>query len=383
MFRSLAVGLMCLLLLQVLSAAEMPATAATQMTTEEHLAKPGWWPRKGDASRSDYVGATVCAECHSGLVNTQQQHAMAHSASRVAAATDAMQGLHFAIGPAQYSISTEDKSLVYKVQFNTQSFSASLEWIFGSGRHGQTFLYRRNGELWETHITTFKDFGADITPGESTAIPISLTEALGRWIPVEELSQCFGCHATAAMTGGKFNAESAMPGISCEGCHGPGAAHVALAHAGMGTNPGMAFNPARLAPPSSLDFCGSCHRTWWDVFQMRDPGIKVVRFPAYRLEQSRCWGNGDARITCVACHNPHKPLATEVSEYDKKCLSCHVESAAMKPSAGHPGAGCPVKTSNCVSCHMPKYEMPQAHSHFTDHRIRVVRDPGKIPDRWD
>ena len=45
-------------------------------------------------------------------------------------------------------------------------------------------------------------------------------------------TQCFGCHATAAVTGGKLNPASAMPGISCEGCHGPGAAHVALAHAG-------------------------------------------------------------------------------------------------------------------------------------------------------
>ena len=383
MVRFLAVGLICIFLQQVLAIAEMPATAVTQMTTEEHLAKPGWWPRKGDASRSDYVGAAICAECHSALVSSQQQHAMAHSSSRVTNTADVTQAVHFANGPAQYSIITEGKILVYKVQFSGQSFSAPLEWIFGSGRHGQTSLYRRNGELWETHITTFKDFGPDITPGESTALPTSLTEALGRWIPAKELPQCFGCHTTAAITQNELNTESAIPGISCEGCHGPGAAHVALAHAGMGTNPGMTFNPARLAPSSSLDFCGSCHRTWWDVFQMRDPGIKVIRFPAYRLEQSRCWGNGDARITCVACHNPHTPLATKVSEYDQKCLSCHVGSAAIKPSADHPGAACPVKTSNCASCHMPKYEMPQAHSRFTDHRIRIVRDPGSIPTQWE
>lgn len=308
---------------------------------------------------------------------------MAHTSSRVTNAADVTQAVHFTNGPARYSIITEGKILVYKVQFNGQSFSAPLEWIFGSGRHGQTSLYRRNGEFWETHITTFKDFGPDITPGESTAPPTSLTEALGRWIPAKELPQCFGCHTTAAMTKNELNTESVIPGISCEGCHGPGAAHVALAHSGMGTNPGMTFNPARLAPSSSVDFCGSCHRTWWDVFQMRDPGIKVIRFPAYRLEQSRCWGNGDARITCVACHNPHTPLATEISAYDQKCLSCHVGSAAIKRSADHPGAACPVKTSNCASCHMPKYEMPQAHSRFTDHRIRVVRDPGSIPTEWE
>src|ERR1043166_1257639 len=173
MVRFLAVGLICIFLQQVLAVAEMPATAVTQMTTEEHLAKPGWWPRKGDASRSDYVGAAICAECHSALVSSQQQHAMAHSSSRVTNTADVTQAVHFANGPAQYSIITEGKILVYKVQFSGQSFSAPLEWIFGSGRHGQTSLYRRNGELWETHITTFKDFGPDITPGESTALPTS------------------------------------------------------------------------------------------------------------------------------------------------------------------------------------------------------------------
>jgi hypothetical protein len=25
------------------------------------------------------------------------------------------------------------------------------------------------------------------------------------------------------------------------------------------------FNPARLSPVDSVDFCGSCHRTWADV----------------------------------------------------------------------------------------------------------------------
>lgn len=363
----------------------MPAAAVKQMTTDEHLAKPGWWPRKGDAPRSDYVGAAACAECHSTLVKSQQQHNMAHSASLLADGTRAIQPVDLTIGAAHYSIRTENKIPIYTVQFNGQSFSAPLEWVFGSGRHGQTFLYRRNGEWWETHITIFNGVGPGVTPGESQTPPASLLEAIGRQIPAQEAPQCFGCHATAALTGGKLNQASSMPGISCEECHGPGATHVALAHAGMGTNPGMIFNPSQLDPPSSLDFCGSCHRTWWDVYGMDNPGIKVVRFPAYRLEQSRCWGNGngDARITCAACHDPHKPLVTQLSDYDPKCLQCHVKSASMKTSADHPGPGCPVKSSNCASCHMPKYEVPQTHARFTDHRIRVVRNPGVVPTRWD
>ena len=360
----------------------MPATAATQMTTEEHLAQPGWWPRKANAPRDAYAGAGACAECHSELFNGQREHAMARSAVPVKKGTEVGPS-DLSIGPAQYSIRNENNTLIYTVRYHEQTFSAPLTWIFGSGHHGQTFVYYRGGKWSETHMSIFNRFGPGVTPGESNAIPESLVGALGRSIPNDELRLCFGCHATAAVTTDKFTPVSAMPGISCEGCHGPGTAHVALAHAGVSTNPGLIFNPANLDPASSVDFCGSCHRTWWDVEQLPTQGVRVVRFSAYRLEQSRCWGKGDARLTCAACHDPHKPLTREESGYDQKCFACHVQSAAMPRAEDHPGPACPVSTSKCTSCHMPKYLVPEMHSLFTDHRIRVVRNPGVAPSSWD
>jgi formate-dependent nitrite reductase cytochrome c552 subunit len=38
-----------------------------------------------------------------------------------------------------------------------------------------------------------------------------------------------------------------------------------------------------------------------------------------------------------------------------------------------------VSVGNCVSCHMPKYEVPQSHTIFTDHYIRVVRTGAGFP----
>jgi len=40
---------------------------------------------------------------------------------------------------------------------------------------------------------------------------------------------------------------------------------------------------------------------------------------------------------------------------------------------------CKVATSNCVTCHMPKYDLPQTHAVFTDHEIRVVREGALDP----
>jgi len=53
--------------------------------------------------------------------------------------------------------------------------------------------------------------------------------------------------------------------------------------------------------------------------------------------------------------------------------------ARAKTSADHPGPACPVGTTKCTSCHMPKIELPDFHHEFTDHRIRTVRKGDPFP----
>lgn len=352
---------------------QKPATIGDQFSSEEHLAKPGWWPRKGDAPRSAYVGSDTCAQCHSDLVKEQQQHAMAHTA--ISPAAEELPGgkISFDHGPFHYTLLRQNGAITYTVTGNGESFSAPIEWVFGSGARGQSFLFEHKGSFEEARISYFREFGIGITPDHPAAIPDSLESALGRPIPKEEEGPCFGCHTTAANVGNHLDTGHFMPGISCEGCHGPGGAHVGAIEAGT-SKPGTIFNPASLNPSTSVDFCGSCHRTWWDIEDLPYRGINNARFPAYRLEGSRCWGKGDARLTCIACHDPHQPLVKSLAAYDQKCLACHAGSSTQK-LADHPGAACPVASSNCASCHMPRYEIPKMHTAFTDHRIRIVRDP--------
>lgn len=371
--------LLCVFLLVSAAAAQVPATIGEQFTSEEHLAKPGWWPRKGNAPRSDYVGAEVCAQCHAALAAGQQKHAMAHTATPAAKAQIPGGKAAYDIGPFHYSLTKQDSNMTYAVTGKGETFSAPVLWVFGSGSRGQSFLFQHHGNFEEARISFFRNLGFGITPDHPSGIPDSMENALGREIPKEEAPACFGCHTTAANVSNHFDPEHSMPGISCEGCHGPGAAHVAAASAGVGGNPGMITNPRNLDPSTAVDFCGSCHRTWWDISQLPYRGVNNTRFPAYRLEGSRCWGKGDARLTCFACHDPHQPLVKDLAAYDGKCLSCHVTSASKK-LADHPGAACPVATKNCASCHMPKYEVPKMRNAFTDHRIRVVKDLTSFPD---
>jgi hypothetical protein len=116
-------------------------------------------------------------------------------------------------------------------------------------------------------------------------------------------------------------------------------------------------------------------------------GIATVRFQPYRLVASKCYDPDDVRISCLACHNPHKNLDTKPAAYDLKCLACHRSSsapsktthaavststtAAARVKAWAPA--CRVGKRLCVTCHMPKYSLPGAHFKFTDHRVRVAR----------
>jgi formate-dependent nitrite reductase cytochrome c552 subunit len=142
----------------------------------------------------------------------------------------------------------------------------------------------------------------------------------------------------------------------------------------------LIMNPAHLGPVDSVDFCGACHRTSVDVVLTGAKGIQTLRFPAYRLQRSRCWGKGDARITCIACHDPHLPLVTDVATYDRNCLNCHMRSAASTPMHLQRARACPVGQKNCVTCHMPKRDVQEMHGAFTDHRIAVYRPGAAFQD---
>jgi len=137
---------------------------------------------------------------------------------------------------------------------------------------------------------------------------------------------------------------------------------------------------AKLSPIDSVDFCGACHGTWWDLKLSGAKGVATVKSQPYRLESSKCWGKGDGRLTCIACHDPHQQLRVEPSSYDAVCLNGHVASTADKPTTNRPGAGCSVDTKNCVSSHMPTVYVPEMHYKFADHRIRIARPGDTYPE---
>jgi hypothetical protein len=295
--------------------------------------------------------------------------------------------LVFHSGSYEFQISAGGDGPIYCVSDGTNSLRQALAWAFGTGEVGQTYVFQREGNFYESRVSFYPGVqGLDLTLGHHAPPANDLAGAMGRVMASSETRLCFGCHTTASTTNARFDVTGLIPGVTCEACHGPGARHIdAMKQKQVKRGLQVILNPGKLGPVDSVDFCGACHRTAWDVALVGPVGIGNVRFQPYRLEKSRCWGKGDIRLTCIACHDPHQQLVRDPSAYDMQCLSCHSSSsgaggADAEASREHPGKACPISTSKCVTCHMAKYEIPGSHAQFTDHWIRIVREDAPYPD---
>jgi Cytochrome c3 len=359
-----------------------------ETTTEERLNSAGWWPTKPGTDANAYVGSAECSRCHAEeTAHTSTPMQRAAMRAKDAAVMNSALPLSLSSAPFQYALASGNAGIEYSVSKETQKLSRPLEWIMGAGELGQTFLYEIDDHWYESQLSYYVHAPKlDTTPGHSDDSTADLTAALGQRLSGEDAQRCFGCHTTRSMTTEGFSPLLAVPGLGCEACHGPGREHVdmmgkAKSSAGNGgqTDGAAIFNPAKLSPVDSVDFCGSCHRTWADVAFSKGTGTTIVRFQPYRLELSKCWGkNGDERLTCVACHDPHEPLDRDLGSYDRKCLQCHTKGASEHPSS-RVAKVCPKATQQCVTCHMPKVEVANMHGEFTDHDIRIARAGEAFP----
>ena len=353
------------------------------LTTREHLRREQWWPTKQFTDQSQFAGSRACAECHAKIVREQSDTQMA--LTMTPAADSRILATHtgniFALGSYHYAVEKAPGGFKLKVSDGAAARTEPLDWAFGSGWLAQSYVWWQNGQLIESRFNYFSGLSAfGRTPARLRGNPISLDMAEGRPMADFEARNCLACHSTALTTAEPLTAIQFHPGVSCEACHGPGREHIAAIKSSISSKLNI-VNPARLNPVKAVDFCGACHGTPKDVELGGTIGKLTVRFPAYRLEMSRCWGTGgDARLTCFACHDPHRPLVRDDAAYDVACLRCHANGAGANTDEHATHAACPVARSRCSSCHMQKIQVDDIHHLVTDHDIRIVKANAPFPD---
>jgi hypothetical protein len=298
-----------------------------------------------------------CARCHPAEAKPHPATSMARAMQHPADSAVLEGHPVLAVKKEQYSYHIEKN--LYTVSDGAASLTFPILWSFGLGDAGQTYVFEKDGTPYESRVSFFRAIdGLDWTLGATNTSPSNLMEAAGRTISHPEAVRCFGCHSTKTAT-------SIEPGIQCERCHGSAEAHLATLKPMKKLGQGGAEEIST--------FCGQCHRTWAEIAGQGLLGVGNVRFQPYRLTNSKCFDVDDKRISCLGCHNPHQELNRKDADYDAKCQACH---AGGKPAA----KACTVAKTNCVSCHMPKIEMPGSHYRFTDHQIRIAKSNDPYPN---
>ena len=262
------------------------------------------------------------------------------------------------------------------------SITYHVDYALGSGTHASGYVIKIADHLFQSPVAYYSRRSAyGLAPGYENKPDPDFTR------PVAE--GCVFCHSGSFdAVEGSINKYGSVPfpqlPIGCDRCHGSPAAH--LAHPKMGN----IVNPAKLEPVARDSVCEQCHLI--GVARILNPGKRFTDFkPGSPLEDtftiyhdqpstdtesafkvishseqlalSKCALASGGKLWCGTCHDPHDEPTTPESFYRERCLLCHSKTAF---AASHPA-----KTSDCISCHMPKREVQDGgHGVFTDHHIQ-------------
>jgi hypothetical protein len=144
------------------------------------------------------------------------------------------------IGGYSYRIERVGAESIYAVTDGKETIRVPLQWAFGQGAAGQTYLFERDGRWYESRVSYHSAIhGLDLTMGAQYIPARNLDEAAGRLTAPTEAGQCFDCHATHAVAKREPTLPSMVEGVQCERCHGDADRHPAAITSGDAVNGAM------------------------------------------------------------------------------------------------------------------------------------------------
>jgi Cytochrome c554 and c-prime len=355
-------------------------------------------------AREGYAGDAACRDCHREIFESYL-NSPHHLASRLPGPTSIEGDFH----PGSNFLRTSNPYLYFEMTATEQGYfqnavvkllpseiiphTESFDLVIGSGRKGQTYLYWKGDELFELPVSYWTETHRWIN---SPGYPDGFADFDKPIIP-----RCLECHSTYIESLppplNRFARPTAVLGITCEKCHGPGRAHVERTTSKTPLRPGQTediVNPASFARDRQMDLCALCHAgpgtAKAAAFSFAPGGVlaqylslpedapdtpdDVHAHQVQQLRSSRCFRS--SRLTCMTCHDVHR-TQRDVASYADRCLTCHkMESCGKYTTLGSQIA------RNCVDCHMPLRQSNQIVMNAVDgsvkpqvrtHRIAVYR----------
>jgi Flp pilus assembly protein TadD len=361
------------------------------------LNRPRGFPAADDAS---------CAECHQDIVQAYARSAMSKSWRSIGSghahldlppagnATDADGHYRYAVTRPDDRLEVEETVLNPALRWGP-GLRVRADYLVGSGSHAVALVSRDGDQLRLLPVAFFA------TEGRWRMSPGYDAQNVRFARPVAEA--CIACHASdARLLEPAVNAYEGVvaDGISCRRCHGPALEHVRRMRAGdekqpLGDDQDL-VNPARLSAQRANDICLQCHlqgivsmqRAGRGPFTFRPgdtladhrvdfivdtnkPASFGVASHGSRMMESRCYQATGGKLTCIHCHDPHRPVAEfPAASFDAKCQTCHSDQSRLPRDGQHE------MTAGCTHCHMPQRSTREGqHLVFTDHWIRRRPEP--------
>ncbi|HAE14633.1 MAG: tetratricopeptide repeat protein [Chitinophagales bacterium] len=370
-------------------------------------------PYLNHSDTAEYVGMSVCRQCHADKFSTFVHTGMGMSfglATKEKSA--ALFGPHVQVYDSildfyYHPFWQGDSLMIMEFRLDgadtMHKRTEHISYIIGSGQHTNSHLLQVNGYLYQAPITFYTQKQEwDMAPGMSGGF----NSRFGRVIE----SECVTCHnGLPEQVAGSVNKYTGIPlGIDCERCHGPGSIHVARISSGIAVDTANAFdysivNPRGLSTELQNDLCFRCHlqginvlhpgkefadfkpgqhiRDYWNIFLPRFDGKNdqfLMASQADRLVQSKCFIES-GKISCITCHNPHVTVKeTPISLFNKPCLDCHQLPQSTCTETLEVRS---LQNDNCSGCHIPKsgsIDIP--HVSISDHKIQI---PGREQEKED
>ena len=342
-------------------------------------------PSQDSTDAGQYVGASVCGSCHP--VEFERQSRSGHARTLHRASQHPLRDQFVPARPLR-----REPGFRFRYQYDGEHFTVQadddefvmelpIEWAFGAGDHGVTFVSRLNRLNYLEHaFSYYSDAGVlDITPGHETIRPETLVQAMGLRYkvrgPGNAISNCFACHSTGPLSySSRLEVEISEPGVRCETCHGSGRSHMDAISGGDTVLARTAIqSPTQLAADDLLQFCGDCHRDPRGPSERFDFEVawNVRHQPPY-FRKSRCFQESGESLSCFTCHDPHEPVRRDQpAYYRQRCMMCHGADRV-------PADICAVdRPSDCTDCHMPTVSV-NSHLKFKNHWIGIYLEDGSL-----